>query len=386
MTQRRLFACLASVVLALSPTVPRGAHADQAPMWESPVGLAPGAPGSRVQMAAEDVHIQVREKDAKIYASVDAVFDMLNPGQNTQVLVGFPSFASSAIPNDIHQPYSPVMFLPSSISNFRASSALGQYSASVRRINSGQFSQTDWYVWSMLFPAGKPLRVQVSYDQQLDGSDWAPVSYVLRTGALWDGPIGRATITMTATDGGGLIGGVPTPQTAGGALTWSMTDFKPTQDIDSTYIQASRWRNFQPAVAAASAPSPSPDDLVNGAAAVLDVMFGSVRASFNGRSSLRGQPSILAEHYFPLARTWAQLATETDPSNGTAWELVGDIGATSATSKLGWLHCWPAIAVGAYQQAAELGSASAEAKSQELTDTRDEQIRSLNDTPQDCVD
>jgi hypothetical protein len=384
--RRSLLAGLASLVVALSIWSPGVANADQAPMWESPVGLAPGAPGSRVQMSAEDVHIQVREKDDLVFASVVANFDMLSPGQNSQLLVGFPGFASEAIPSDIQQPFSPVMFQPSSITNFRASSSLGQYTASVRKVNVGAYSQTDWFVWSMLFPASEPLRVQVAYDQQLDGQGgWAPVSYVLRTGALWNGPIRLATITMTA-ESGGLIGGIPAPQSAEGGLTWSMSNFKPTQDIDATYIRSARWRQFQPAVAAASAPQPSVSDLVNGATSVMDVMIGTDRSSPNWRRSLRGQPPVLTDRYFPLARAWAGLATEMDPSNWVAWELVGDIAAVSATDRHGWFYCWPAAAADAYQQAAGLGSPTADVKSTELADNRAEQQRSMNDTPQDCTD
>jgi hypothetical protein len=385
LTQRAL-ACVAAVVLALATTVTSVAHADQAPMWESPEGLAPGAPNTRVQMSAEDVHIQVRDKDGKAYASVDAVFDMLNPGASTQMLVGFPSFASSAIPSDISQPYSQVMFQASSLNNFRASSPLGQYVASARIIKVGEFSNSEWYVWSMQFPAGKPLQVHVSYDQQLDGYSWAWVSYVLRTGALWDGPIGRATVTMTAPDGGGLLGGDPMPETSDGSLTWTMTNFKPTRDIDATYVPAALWAPFQRSVAAASAPTPSSGDLVDGAQAVLDVMFGRDRPSSNFRRSLRGQPSILADHYFVLARVWAQLATDMDPSNAAAWETVGDVAAMAATDRRGGLYCWPTSAVDAYLQAAGLGSPSADSKNSEMSDVREEQGRSFGQEIQDCVD
>ena len=46
------------------------ALADQAPFWESPVGLVPGNPDIQVRMAAETVDIEVVERGAAFGAGV----------------------------------------------------------------------------------------------------------------------------------------------------------------------------------------------------------------------------------------------------------------------------------------------------------------------------
>src|SRR6266700_6328549 len=58
-------------------------------------------------------------------------------------------------------------------------------------------------VWNMGFAGTKPVRLQVAYEQPLSSyQDLVPVTYVLTPGALWVGPIGYATVTMSAPNGG----------------------------------------------------------------------------------------------------------------------------------------------------------------------------------------
>ena len=72
-------------------------HADSAPMWESPVGLAPGG-STAIQLTAEDVHVDIQERGSAPVAVVDATFDLLNPRASTELLVGFPSAAYTVLP------------------------------------------------------------------------------------------------------------------------------------------------------------------------------------------------------------------------------------------------------------------------------------------------
>src|SRR5215212_4217534 len=83
--------CLAQLLL-----VPTAARADNAPMWETPVGLAPGNPGSLVQLRSEQVDVEIVELETSVVLDVRAVFDMVNHGDDVDLLVGFPSWTLSS--------------------------------------------------------------------------------------------------------------------------------------------------------------------------------------------------------------------------------------------------------------------------------------------------
>jgi hypothetical protein len=82
---KRLFACTLLVALAGLLGVP-AATADNAPMWESSVGLTPGA-ATTIRMQSEDVSLQIVERGSAAVAVVDATFDMNNPGPMTRLYV-----------------------------------------------------------------------------------------------------------------------------------------------------------------------------------------------------------------------------------------------------------------------------------------------------------
>lgn len=95
-----------------------------------------------------------------------------------------------------------------------------------------------WALWSMDFRRGRPVRLTVRYRQLfvLESPD-SPLelSYVLKTGAAWKGPIGRARIVvelpvalvgedvMEARPGGHRI--------EGGKLVWDLERFEPEEDV-----------------------------------------------------------------------------------------------------------------------------------------------------------
>jgi hypothetical protein len=357
-------------------------QADNAPMWESPEGLTPGIPNSRVQMAGETVSIAVHENADGVVADVAADFDMLNPGPDTQMLVGFPNMAWDALfANNRDATYSPVTF--QAIQNFRASSALGQYAPAQRKVGgSGPFKDSSWFVWNMLYPGGKPLRVQVTYQQQLLSlrmytSDFPapsaiPVSYVLRTGALWDGPIGSAVITIFAPDGGGVIPVLPATQNADGQLTWSMTNFKPTEDIEAVYVRGAKWPALKAAESSASQPTASASDLVQSAKTVLGVFVADPESDlWVLRLAQTNRTPILNGRYLPIVHGWVQRAIQAEPDNVGALELAGDLDQAAVTEKHGWLTCWPTSAESEYQQAADLGSDVAVARLKDMQSNRD---------------
>ena len=91
---------LLAFLLLLSVPASGDAHADNAPMWESPEGLAPGAPNVTVRMADEQVDVKVVEQEGKPFALVSATFDMANDGPPATILTGFPNYAYAAVGGD----------------------------------------------------------------------------------------------------------------------------------------------------------------------------------------------------------------------------------------------------------------------------------------------
>jgi hypothetical protein len=91
----------------------------------------------------------------------------------------------------------------------------------------------DWYVWQMAYPGGKTTNVHVSYDQILNyrGSHgYVFTDYVLRTGALWDGTIGDATVAMSSSTGGTFLSADKATSVSPSQVAWHLTDVKPEFD------------------------------------------------------------------------------------------------------------------------------------------------------------
>jgi hypothetical protein len=222
----------------------------------------------------------------------------------------------------------------------------------------GQFGGSDWFVWSMPYPARDSVRVHVSYEQKLneqfDDPSSRPIvhaTYVLRTGALWAGTIGSATVTFTAPDGGGFVDAENTAEASDNRLVWHFTDFKPTFDPDVAYIYGAPWQELRSAEAGVNSASAAPADYLRAAQAALRVL---------GRDGSYAEPAALVDRYASVMRTWAWKSTDLDTAD--AWEAFGDAetyAAMPTTKNHGELACWPDAAGAAYDRAAELGSVSA---------------------------
>jgi hypothetical protein len=347
-------------VVDVSPAI-----ADNAPMWESPVGLTPGA-DTLVRMQSEEVSVQILERGAAVVAAVEASFDMHNPGPAAQLLVGFPDFAYSGFPTS--DSFSPVKFTPANLTKFRAWTDSANFSPQKRQVAVGRLGGSEWFVWSMPYAAGQIVRVHVAYEQKLaeqsDSPGYLPIvhaTYVLRTGALWAGTIGSATVTFTAPNGGAFVGAENTTESNDSRLVWYFADFKPTFDPDAVYVFRAPWQELR-----------SAEDGVNGAdAAPADYLRAALAAQrVLGRDGSYGQPSALVQRYASTMRTWAWQASEL--GTAAAWEAVGDAehyAAMPVGKNHGELNCWPDAGAAAYDRAADLGSASATEKRADLDAT-----------------
>lgn len=353
MVQRGLTSTSLAAALVLLIALPV-ARADNAPMWESPIGLTPGGQ-TTVRMAAEQVDVQVVERGSAAIAVVAANFDMVNSGAAQSALVGFPNFAYAVAPGD---EYSPVTFNPMNLSNFHAWTDSTTFSPQKRTVNFGRFGGSEWFVWTMAYPAKGAIRVHVEYEQKLDeqvNADYyrpvVHVSYVLRTGALWAGNIGQVHVTFAAPNGGGFVGAERAVQLADDHIQWQFSDLKPTFDLDTAYVYAGPWQELRAAEAAVNGEGAGGQENLRAAKAALRLL---------GTDGPYRVPPALVNRYGAAMRQWARSASSLDTAE--AWETVGDVEqfwAKPKTKNHGEFACWPEAGAAAYERAADLGSQSA---------------------------
>src|SRR5205823_6334625 len=133
--------------------------------------------------------------------------DMVNNGPSVTLTTGFPKYSGGSyfVAGGF------AGFDPTQFANFQAVSGQTVFQPTVQHVASSPIAQRlatqDWFVWQMDYPAKQTTNVQVTYDQTLSSevNGFTYVSYILRTGALWDGTIGQATVTMTAEGGGSFL-------------------------------------------------------------------------------------------------------------------------------------------------------------------------------------
>jgi hypothetical protein len=380
------------------------ALADQAPFWESPVGLVPGNPDIQVRMAAETVDIDVVERGDEVHAVVKASFTMVNDGADATVKVGFPASTTSLF-DQLVEPDAdgrrfadaPVLFSPEALRAFQVSvdgQQLRSWRQEVPAAAEAGFG-ANWLMWEMAFPAGRTTTVDVAYEQVLSERTRDRVvqpMYVLRTGALWSGTIGEATVTMRAPDGGALVGGAELfmrTDDAGGVTTypradqvygpadavsasptqivWRFADLEPTRDVGATYVRAAAWREFAEADQAIRGGDTSdPDTLRRAARAAFEILGGAeVCGSAGDLICIMGPhrvPRGLVDRFAQPGRERAQRALQLGPTDPESLLLAGDYEywfAMPQERNHGELQCWPSQAVDAYETALGAGAPGA---------------------------
>jgi hypothetical protein len=369
-------ALLAVVAGFLPPWVPPAAvRADSAPMFESAMGVfAPGLPNNTVRMVAETVDIQVIERpvfvkgeryEGVLYAQVDAVFYFHNRGPDVHMAVGFPIINGDWPRLDERVSAG---FESQFIRGFQAWSSRGTYSPEIRKVTTSQFGDNPnyrqnlatWFVWEMDFPGGQFERLDVSYLCQISdfwvsnpfrlSPGYSPVPYILTSGALWDGTIGDAIITVTAPDGGMLLS--PAPQATldtPGRVVWHMRDFEPNEDLLIYYLSSVGYRQLQAVEEEMAADPKSAADYMVAAQAML-----------LPNSTGRFGPHPTRNYHFRLGLEWAYKAMQLEPENAEAWALLARFlmyydSPPSKWSYKGIPGCAPRSAIYAARKAMEFG-------------------------------
>jgi len=238
-TVRRLAIALL-LLLALVPPV----WGDSAPMASVGPGVEP-MDSTTVRLAEERIEIHLsRDQSGPLRPSRDAVGDFrvwfrFEPEADEEMTVGFPLFIY-----DLER-----SIFGARIEDLRVEVDGREVPVEIRESSYGKENPdadpAEWAVYPVRFRAGQPLEMVVRYRMPVAGYGkgfGAPfwVSYVLRTGAHWAGPIGRveAVITMdrpireediVAQDA--LRTTTPGWVLEDGALRWVWEDVEPDFDL-----------------------------------------------------------------------------------------------------------------------------------------------------------
>jgi len=217
-----------------------------APLWADVA--TPRPRWTTVEMAAEEVNITLGDDSVK----VDAVFEMHNTAAAATVRMGYPV----GILEEELKGFA-VLVDKKPVANVKTQEGTGTASLrgrGRRRRTPGVAAEPyrfagpykEWKVFDIPFAAGQTRTVRVTYSvapaRVTDSKHGAlcAYSYTLRTGATWKGKIAKATIRVKL-DGVAperLVRVLPSGcrRTNGGTtLTWTMRDFKPTEDIQIAF-------------------------------------------------------------------------------------------------------------------------------------------------------
>lgn len=185
-----------------------------------------------VRMASEEVRLKVSPQNTW----VDVTFTFVNDGPAREVLVGFPvgSPGGDELRGDLE------------LHDFRAW-VDGEAVTAERRDgvhpqeplvdeHGRALTYPAWFTWTIPFESGQQRTVRNTYraTNYHNSSDEAATGYILRTGRVWRGPIGKARIVVEL-DGilpGQLSGVFPTSYYwQGERMVWEFLDFEPERDI-----------------------------------------------------------------------------------------------------------------------------------------------------------
>ncbi|HTX90607.1 MAG TPA: hypothetical protein VMC09_05255 [Anaerolineales bacterium] len=191
---------LAFMLLVCSLMVPLGsARADAAPPMNPPGGDVSPEGGTQVQMTAEQVTIDLRQY-SNDNAAVSAWFLFHNTSDEDEHLkVRFPLNGDPRWDQTTGNDYFPLTkdFVARVNGQVQATKTVEDTDTDAAQFFVGSSMVLYWAVFEMDFPAGKDVRLTVSYTlQPTEDASYADYYYLLATGAGWKGPIGKADINV----------------------------------------------------------------------------------------------------------------------------------------------------------------------------------------------
>ena len=234
-----LFLVTLIVLMFTSPV-----SADIAPPQQPPgFNLEPGTEFTQVRMLAETVTIDVLGVDPP-QAHFSAVFSMRNLSKKAEYLaVRFPIAASDGF-SDVPEIENVLIRINERTTGFTRTQGN-------EPIYGFENERVPWAEFEVSFPPGEDVTISVSYD--LDGTSYdyetcTSFSYILSTGAGWNGTIGSGEIILSLPYGAspqyvilddpqntGRSSWQGSPQFSGNEVRWTFVELEPTASDNITF-------------------------------------------------------------------------------------------------------------------------------------------------------
>lgn len=215
--------------------------ADMAPPAQPPGSLPEPASTTKVQMVSEIVDIQVQNTGPLYYAnsnrmavnaSVQAKFFMKNQGESDEKMKARFPLSNYRHWGDGYSGNPEIQNLKIQVDEKEV-----EWTANEEPQSAGKESPfVHWANFSITFPVGKTVEVEMSYQMQSTG--WLPMAgfgYILETGAGWYGRIGNGVINLIlpydVVPGENVNMRESSPgskRTGDNTLTWAFSDLEPT--------------------------------------------------------------------------------------------------------------------------------------------------------------
>lgn len=292
------------LIILLLLALPGVAAADDASLGRMGEAVQP-VHNTQVRMIEEEVNIRVY----RYKCEVTATFLFRNDGPATTVLVGFPEGGvdSEWAGGD------------SLLHDF--ATELDGKPVTVKREpglrpdkDPRSYDYPSWLTWEVGFLAGETRRIKNTYwvKNTHNSSGWMETGYVMTTGSLWNGPIGRAKVTMELMDirPSQLIGVFPGDyEFQGNKLVWDWEGIEPTQDMRLVFDL----RGPAPFMSGSLEQLPKLEELM-----WSNDLTGVLQEITKLRSELNGEAEPLLTYYAALA----QEALGQDVAALASWEKL----------------------------------------------------------------
>lgn len=241
--KKRIFSFLLAVCFAVV-LFPITAYADDATLGGTGITVFPIS-DTEVEMEEEIIDIVVRDD----CSYVTCQFFFHNTGSSTNLLVGFPTQypgvyeSQDELDEEMEDDYYDEMYV-TQLNWFRTFVNGERVRVTVKKGLKPEGNNTDelyfpqWYTWRMHFNADERVKVVNKYWMQNSsgGEDSEWISYILRSGATWKGPIGKITVRIQLEDydlsDTSFEGIEPTYIEENGAVVWEAENIEPEQDIE----------------------------------------------------------------------------------------------------------------------------------------------------------
>lgn len=227
---RRAWSILPLLVLLLAPSVVR---ANSAPLRPTGPTFQP-TEATRVRMEHERIEMHVERAEPgsfsqTLVARMRVVFRFM-PEEDETMTAGFPLWPSQFSASQVNLAYRITTF---------AAWADGTSLPYREEMIEWHGHPVPWAVYTLSFVAGQPMELEVAYEIEFfpgrgNGSN-VVLQYILQTGALWAGTIGKTEAVVTfdrpLTDADVLPGTLDGWSVQDGAVHWEWQDFEPDFDI-----------------------------------------------------------------------------------------------------------------------------------------------------------